>query len=124
MGTFSCGNGASTRTWFLTAMGDSNLQGLKDERPREGARSKRQERTEWHRVQAWGKLGAAAIKKGSHICVEGCAASKPSSGAYAAASMEATADKVRTYDIVANSIINLRAGQRKAQVPDSAEAAA
>ena len=32
----------------------------------------RQERTEWHRVQAWGKLGeyAAAFKKGAHICVE------------------------------------------------------
>ena len=30
----------------------------------------RRERTEWHRVQAWGKLGeyAATFKKGSHIC--------------------------------------------------------
>ena len=33
----------------------------------------RQERTEWHRIQAWGKLGeyAAAFKKGAHIRVEG-----------------------------------------------------
>ena len=33
----------------------------------------RQERTEWHRIQVWGKLGeyAAAFKKGAHIQVEG-----------------------------------------------------
>ena len=34
---------------------------------------KRQERTEWHRIQAWGKLAeyAAAFKKGAHFSVEG-----------------------------------------------------
>src|SRR5207248_7401198 len=33
----------------------------------------RQEQTEWHRIQAWGRLGeyAAAFRKGAHICVEG-----------------------------------------------------
>ena len=33
----------------------------------------RQERTEWHRIQAWGSLGknAAAFRKGAHICVMG-----------------------------------------------------
>jgi len=76
----------------------------------------RRERTEWHRVQAWGKLGAyaAAFKKGSHICVEGelCSREYESNGA-----------KVRTYDIVASSIINLRAGQRRA-APAPQEAAA
>ena len=33
----------------------------------------RQERTEWHRVQAWAKLAeyAAGFKKGAHLRVEG-----------------------------------------------------
>jgi single-strand DNA-binding protein len=65
----------------------------------------RQERTEWHRVQTWDSLGeyAAAFRKGAHICVEGELRSREygSNGA-----------RVRTYDIVASSIINLRAGQR------------
>jgi single-strand DNA-binding protein len=76
----------------------------------------RQERTEWHRVQAWGRLGeyAAAFKKGSHICVEGELRSRE---------YETNGAKVRTYDIVASSIINLRAGQRNA-TPAPEEAAA
>jgi single stranded DNA-binding protein len=50
----------------------------------------RQERTEWHRVQAWGRLGeyAAAFKKGvegelrsREYCTRVCVASKPSSDA-------------------------------------------
>jgi single-stranded DNA-binding protein len=33
----------------------------------------RQERTEWHRIQAWGSLGgyAASFRKSPQICVEG-----------------------------------------------------
>jgi single-stranded DNA-binding protein len=59
---------------------------------------------------------AAAFKKGTHICVEG----ELRSGEY-----ESDCGNVRTYDIVASSIINLRAGQRyTAQTFDSAEAAA
>jgi single-strand DNA-binding protein len=63
----------------------------------------RTERTEWHRVQVWGRLGeyAAAFKKGSHICVEGELRSRE---------YESNGAKIRTYDIVASSIINLRAG--------------
>jgi len=77
----------------------------------------RRENTEWHRVHAWGKLGeyAAAFKKGSHICVEGELRGRE---------YESQGAKVRTYDIVSNSIVNLRAGQRSVQAPDSAEAAA
>ena len=78
----------------------------------------RRERTEWRRVQIWSKLGeyAAAFKKGAHICVEGELRSRE---------YESNGAKVRTYDIVASSIINLRAGQRnQAETPDPAEAAA
>jgi single-stranded DNA-binding protein len=56
----------------------------------------------------------AGFKKGSHICVEGELRSRE---------YESNAATVRTYDIVANSIINLRAGQRNAQA-DPHEAAA
>lgn len=65
----------------------------------------RQERTEWHRIQAWAKLGeyAAAFQKGSQIRVEG----EPCSREY-----ETDSGKVRTYEIVASSILNLRPGQR------------
>jgi single-strand DNA-binding protein len=75
----------------------------------------RQERTEWHRIQAWGKLGeyAAAFKKGAHVCLEGELRSRE---------YESNGAKVRTYDIVASSIINLRAGQRTAAVPEEAAA--
>ena len=64
----------------------------------------RQERTEWHRIQAWGKLGeyAAAFKKGAHIRVEGELRTREyetDSGV-----------KVRTYEVVAGSITNLRPG--------------
>lgn len=77
----------------------------------------RRENTEWHRVQAWGRLGeyAAAFKKGSHICVEGELRSRE---------YESNGTRTRTYDIVASSIINLRAGQRNAPAPDPAEVAA
>ena len=75
----------------------------------------RQERTEWHRVQAWGKLGeyAAAFKKARMSAFEGELRSRE---------YESQAVKVHTYDIVANSIINLRAGQRNA-APAPEEAA-
>ena len=75
----------------------------------------RQERTEWHRIQIWGRLGeyAAAFKKGAHVCIEGELRSRE---------YESQGVKVRTYDIVANSIINLRAGQRNA-APAPEEAA-
>jgi single-strand DNA-binding protein len=66
----------------------------------------RQERTEWHRIQAWAKLAeyAAGFKKGAHVRVEGELRSR-----------EYETDngtKVRTYVIVASSIMNLRPGQR------------
>ena len=76
----------------------------------------RQERTEWHRIQAWGSLGeyAASFRKGAHICVEGELRSRE---------YESNGAKIRTYDIVASSIINLRAGQRNlVPVPDEAAA--
>jgi single-strand DNA-binding protein len=75
----------------------------------------RRENTEWHRVQVWGRLAeyAAAFKKGAHICVEGELRSRE---------YESQGAKIRTYDIVASSIINLRAGQRNQ--PDATEAAA
>ena len=52
----------------------------------------RQERTEWHSIQAWGKLGvyAAGFKKGAHIRVEGELRSRE---------YEANGMKVRTYEI-------------------------
>src|SRR5947209_1867800 len=78
----------------------------------------RQERTEWHRIQVWGNLGgyAAAFKKGAQIHVEGELRSRE---------YESNGVKVRTYDIVASAIINLRAGQRyPAAAPDPEEAAA
>jgi len=64
----------------------------------------RQQRTEWHRIQAWGSLGeyAAAFRKGSHVCVEGELRSRE---------YESNGVKVRTYDIVAISILDLRAGK-------------
>jgi single-strand DNA-binding protein len=65
----------------------------------------RQERTEWHRIQAWGKLGeyAAAFQKGSHIRVEGELRGRE---------YETDSGQVRTYEIVASSILNLRPGRR------------
>ena len=66
----------------------------------------RQERTEWHRVQAWAKLAeyAAAFKKGAHVRIEGELRSR-----------EYESDngtQVRTYVIVASSIVNLRPGNQ------------
>jgi single-strand DNA-binding protein len=78
----------------------------------------RHERTERHRIQAWGSLGeyAAAFRKGAHICVEGELRSRE---------YDRDGAKIRTYDIVASAIINLRAGQRNAApAPDEIEAAA
>jgi single-strand DNA-binding protein len=78
----------------------------------------RQERTEWHRIQAWGSLGeyAAAFKKGAQIHVGGELRSRE---------YDRDGVKVRTFDIVASAIINLRAGQRTtAQAPEPEEAAA
>jgi single-strand DNA-binding protein len=78
----------------------------------------RQERTEWHRITCWGKLAeyAAAFKKGAQIHVEGELRSRE---------YETDGAKVRTYDIVASAIINLRAGQRNSAAdPEPEEAAA
>jgi|ERR1051326_8209904 single-strand DNA-binding protein len=77
--------------------------------------NERQQRTEWHRIQVWGKLGeyAAAFKKGSHLCVEGELRSREYE--------TEGGTKVRTYHIVANSILNLRSGNNAAE-PDTAEA--
>ena len=75
----------------------------------------RKERTEWHKVQAWSKLAeyAAAFKKGAHIRVEGELRSRDYDGKNG---------KVSTYEIVAESIISLRNGQRAtAQEPASEE---
>ena len=76
----------------------------------------RHERTEWHRIECWGSLAeyAAAFRKGAHICVDGELRSRE---------YESNGAKIRTYDIVASSIINLRAGQRNASaVPEKAAA--
>jgi single-strand DNA-binding protein len=78
----------------------------------------RHERTEWHRIECWGSLAeyAAAFRKGSHLCVEGELRSRE---------YESNGAKIRTYDIVAAAIINLRAGQRNAaSTPEPGEAAA
>jgi single-strand DNA-binding protein len=77
----------------------------------------RQERTEWHRIQAWGKLAeyAAGFKKGAQIHVEGELRSRE---------YESDGAKVRTYDIVASAIVNLRPGQRSSVEPEPEEAAA
>ena len=77
----------------------------------------RQERVEWHKIQVWGKLSeyAAAFKKGAHIRVEGELRSRE---------YETEAGvKVRTYEIVANSISNLRPGQRNSAQETEPEAA-
>src|ERR1051326_2404238 len=76
------------------------------------------ERTEWHRITCWGKLAeyAAGFKKGAQIHVEGELRSRE---------YESNGVKVRTYDIVASAILNLRAGQRyPAAAPEHDEAAA
>lgn len=64
-----------------------------------------QERTEWHRIQAWAKLAeyAAGFKKGAHVRVEGELRGRE----YETDS----GTKVRTYVIVASSTTNLQ-GQR------------
>jgi len=66
----------------------------------------RQERTEWHRIQAWAKLAeyAAGFKKGAHVRIEGELRSREY--------QTDNGTKVRTYVIVASSIMNLRPGQR------------
>jgi len=65
-----------------------------------------QERTEWHRIQAWAKLAeyAAGFKKGAHVRIEGELRSREH--------QTDNGTKVRTYVIVASSIMNLRPGQR------------
>jgi single-strand DNA-binding protein len=80
--------------------------------------TERQERTEWHRIQVWGKLGeyAAAFKKGAHIRVEGELRSREYE-------VEG-GGKVRTYEIVASTITNLRPGQRNAQETEAEQAPA
>ena len=78
----------------------------------------RRERTEWHKIQASGKLGeyAAGFKKGAHIRVEGELRGRE---------YESNGTKVRTYEITAASITNLRAGQRgNAQESDPEQAPA
>ena len=66
----------------------------------------RQKRTEWHRIQAWAQFAedAAGFKKGAHVRVKGELRSRE---------YETDAGtQVRTYVIVASSILNLRPGQR------------
>src|SRR5207302_10072586 len=57
------------------------------------------ERTEWHRIQAWGRLAeyAGAFRNGAHICVEGELRSRE---------YESNGNKVRTYEVIASAIIN------------------
>jgi single-strand DNA-binding protein len=75
----------------------------------------RKERTEWHKVQAWSKLAeyAGAFKKGAHLRIEGELRSREYDGQNG---------HVSTYEIVAQSIISLRNGQRTtAQEPATDE---
>jgi len=67
----------------------------------------RQERTEWHSVIAWGKLGeyAAGFKQGAHIMVEGELRSRQYD-------RENDSIHVKTYEVVARLIKNLRPHQR------------
>ena len=62
--------------------------------------------TEWHRAIVWGKLAeyAKTLTKGSHLQIEGELRSREY--------QTEVGVKVRTYVIVASSIINLRPGQR------------
>jgi single-strand DNA-binding protein len=64
-----------------------------------------QERIEWHHIEAWGKLAeyGAAFRKGAHLEIEGELRSRE---------YENKGVQVRTYDIVANSILSIRPGQR------------
>ena len=78
----------------------------------------REQRTEWHRITCWGKLAkyAGGFRKGAQIHVEGELRSRE---------YETEGAKVRTYDIVASVIINLRPGQRStAEALEPEEAAA
>jgi single-strand DNA-binding protein len=70
-------------------------------------------RAEWHCIQAWGKLGeyAAAFQKGAQVRVEGELRSRE---------YQTDGNRVRTYEIVARSILNLRPGQRRAAAADAA----
>lgn len=63
-----------------------------------GKDDERQERTEWHRVTAWGKIatGAPQLSKGAYVHVIGELRSREYTNA------EGT--KVQTYDIVASKI--------------------
>ena len=65
----------------------------------------RQERTEWHRIQAWAKLAeyAAGFKKGAHVRIEGELRSREY--------QTDNGTEVRTQVIIASSIMNLRPGQ-------------
>ncbi len=67
--------------------------------------TERQERTEWHSIVVWGRLAEYVehFKKGAHILVEGEIRSREYDG-----------DKghVKTYEVVASRILNLRPGQR------------
>jgi len=73
---------------------------------------KRHERTEWHRIQAWGKLGnyAARFRKGAHVCVHGELRSR---------GYTTDGGTVNTYEIIASAILNLRAGQRNTAAADA-----
>ena len=74
--------------------------------------TERQERTEWHKIQVWGKLGeyAAGFNKGADVRVEGELRSRE---------YENDGGKVRTYEIVANTITNLRPGQRNTSAQET-----
>lgn len=73
----------------------------------------RKERTEWHDIVAWGKLGeyAAGFKKGSHLHIEGSIRTREYT--------QKDGTKVSTYEVVASSILNLRTDQRVNNDDDS-----
>lgn len=63
---------------------------------------KRQQRTEWHNVVVWGKLGEALdtmLRKGSHIAVEGRLQTR---------SWDAEGQKRYATDVVSNNVILLQ----------------
>ncbi len=92
----------------------ANLRIATSESWKDRQTGERKERTEWHSVTAWGKLAeyAAAFRKGAHIMVEGELRAREYSNAQGAT--------VHTYEIVANTILNLRPGQRAPQEPEAA----
>jgi hypothetical protein len=102
----------------------------------------REHRTEWHRITRWGKLPTTPLplrrgtdpRRGRKRRYEPKARrdtltkSEATGGHFnqsRSREYETDSTKVRTYDIVASAIVNLRAGQRtSAPAPEPEEAAA